>query len=313
MSKLTILCSVLVASCSSISAKSNDGPLVIRTTRPEGAAANIRVDVNMVLVPVSVMDAHGRSVTGLRPENFSVVDGSRQMPIVSFVRQDQPITVGLVFDCSSSMRSKFRIAREAPQALLQRLNPTDESFLITVSDRSVLKQPLTSEFEELPNSLIFTHPSGTTSLIDGIYMGLQEIRKSHNPRKALVIVSDGGENNSRYTLRELENMAIESDTQLFVTGLYSDPQTPEEQEGPALMAGLCERTGGTNFIVPDVSMLRDAMGKIGVALHNQYVLGYYPPEAPGGKYRKIRVRLMLPAGLPPLLIHARAGYFAPGR
>jgi Ca-activated chloride channel family protein len=266
----------------------------------------------MVLVPVSVMDSHGRSVSGLRPENFRVFDGSREVPIVSFGLQDQPITVGLIFDCSRSMKEKFRIAREAPRELFQQLNPDDESFLITVADKAELRQPLTSRFDDLQNTLFFTEPRGMTSLLDGIYMGLQQIRKSHNPRKALVVVSDGGDNNSRYTLRELEKIAVEADTQIFAAGLYDNPQTAEEADGPVLLNDLCERTGGANFVIPDLSKLRDAMGKIGVTLHNQYVLGYYPPDdGVSGKYRKIKVQLRVPAGVPRLQINARASYFNP--
>ena len=276
MSKLVSLLSLSIAfACCMLGA--NDGPLARRTARQPSTSANIRVDVNMVLVPVSVMDSYGRSVSGLGPENFRVFDSSHQVPIVSFGIQDQPITVGLIFDCSRSMREKFRIASEAPRELFEQLNPDDESFLITVADKAELRQSLTSSFNELQNALVFTQPRGMTSLLDGIYMGLQQIRKAHNPRKALVVISDGGDNNSRYMLRDLQNIAVEADTQIFAAGLYDDPRTPEETEGPALLNDLCERTGGANFIVTDVSRLHDAMGKIGVALHNQYMLGYIRP------------------------------------
>src|SRR4051794_3160003 len=229
MSRLITILSLLSAFTLSLSA-ANDGPLAQRIARqplstPQPLSTSIRVNVNMVLVPVSVMDSHGRSVSGLRPENFRVFDGSREVPIVSFGLQDQPITVGLIFDCSRSMKEKFRIAREAPRELFQQLNPDDESFLITVADKAELRQPLTSRFDDLQNTLFFTEPRGMTSLLDGIYMGLQQIRKSHNPRKALVVVSDGGDNNSRYTLRELEKIAVEADTQIFAAGLYDNPQT----------------------------------------------------------------------------------------
>jgi Ca-activated chloride channel family protein len=268
----------------------------------------------MVLVPVAVMDTYGRSVSGLGPENFRIFDGASQVPIVSFGLQDRPITVGLIFDCSRSMQEKFLIAREAPSALFQQLNPDDESFLITVADKALLKQPLTSRFDELQNSLLFTHPNGMTSLLDGIYMGLQELRKAHNPRKALVVVSDGGDNNSRYTLGQLQKVAVEADTQIFAAGLYDKPRTEEEADGPVLMSQLCQRTGGSNFIITDLSKLRDAMGKIGVTLHNQYLLGYYPPDdGIAGKYRKINVRLVLPAGVPALHVSARASYYVPER
>jgi len=310
MSKLIPIPCLLIAFAFSISA-ANDGPLAQRISRQQ-LSNNIRVNVNMVLVPVSVMDSRGRSVSGLGPENFRVFDGSHQVPIVWFGTQDEPITVGLIFDCSRSMQEKFRIAREAPRELFQKLNPDDESFLITVADKAELRQSLTSSFEELETALFFTQPRGMTSLLDGIYMGLQQIRKARTPRKALVVVSDGGDNNSRYTLRDLEKLAVEADTQIFAAGLYDNPRTKEEADGPVLLNELCERTGGANFAIADLLKLRDAMGKIGVNLHNQYVLAYYPPDdGTAGKYRKIKVQLRVPVGVPPLQINARTSYYNP--
>lgn len=311
MTNLTACSTVLLLSTFAIFA-ADDGPIVPHIARERSVAANIRVNVNMVLVPVSVTDTSGRSVTGLQVHNFKVQDGASAVPIVSFARQDQPITAGLVFDCSRSMLPKFQTARQAPREMFHQLNPDDDSFLITVSDRPRLRKGLTSDFADIQNLLVFTHPDGMTPLIDAVYMGLQQIRKSHNPRKALVVVSDGGDNDSRYTISELRRLAEEADCQIFAVGLYFDPRSQEEKDGPALMADLCERTGGTNFIVHDVRALRDAMTKVGIVLHNQYVLGYYPPQTGlSGKYRKIRVRLLVPTGLPPLLLHARGGYYVP--
>jgi Ca-activated chloride channel family protein len=109
-------------------------------------------------------------------------------------------------------------------------------------------------------------------------------------------------------------MAVESDTQIFAAGLFDHPLTPEEEGGPALMTDLCQRTGGANFVIKDLSSLRDAMGKIGVTLHNQYVLGYYPPdENVEGKYRRIKVQLLLPSGVRPLHVNARTSYHVPER
>lgn len=286
----------------------------IRRNRPAANPSNIRINVDLALVPVTVLDLSGRTVTGLARENFRVFDDASPVPIVSFGRQDQPISVGLIYDCSSSMQTKFKTAREAPRALFQQLNPDDESFLITVSNKSYLRHGLTADFSEIENALLFTHPEGTTSLIDGIYLGLQEIKKSHNPRRALVVVSDGGDNDSRYSLRQLESIAEESDTQIFTMGLFQDPQSHEEEEGPHLLGSLTKRTGGITFAINNVNDLRQAMSKIGITLHNQYVLGYYPPdEVESGKYRKIRVQLLVPRGSPPLRIFARSGYYAPDR
>ncbi|MBZ5584294.1 MAG: VWA domain-containing protein [Acidobacteriia bacterium] len=276
--------------------------------------ADIRVDVNMTLVPVTVMDSFGRNVVGLQPDNFRILDGSRQVPIASFGRQDAPVSVGVVYDCSRSMTEKFKTARTAPSELYKRLNSRDESFLITVSNRADLRRKFTSEFGQIESALLFTHPEGVTPLLDGVYLGLSQLKHAHNPRKALIVVSDGGDNNSRYTIREVMSAALESDTEIFVIGLYDDPQTQEEVDGPQLLATLAEKTGGVNFIIRDGNDLRGAMAKIGSTLHNQYVLGYYPPQdATPGKYRKIKVQVMAPPGTPPLQIYARSGYYAPGR
>ncbi|MDR3704207.1 MAG: VWA domain-containing protein [Candidatus Sulfopaludibacter sp.] len=312
MSKSIGSCFFIVTLFSLHAANDDGGPLAARLTGAGSIAANIRVDVNLTLVPVSVTDLVGRSVRGLRPQNFQVYDGLRPMPIVSFSSQDQRIAVGLIFDCSSSMAEKYKTSREAPRELFQQLNSEDQSFLVTVSDKAELKWPLTSDFDRLQNALVFTHPQGTTSLIDGIYLGLREMKKSHNPRKALVVVSDGGDNNSRYSMRDLGRLVVESDVMIFAVGLYDNPQSSEEEMGPALLSRLTNRTGGANFEVHNVEELRIAMGRIGVALHNQYVLGYYPPAAPAdGTYRKIKVELVVPKGTPPLLVHARAGYYSP--
>ncbi len=274
--------------------------------------ASIRVNVNMTLVPVTVMDRLGHNVTGLARENFRVIDGTAPRPIVTFGQQDAPIAVGLVFDCSRSMTDKFKTAGEAPTALYARLNPEDESFLVTVSSRPELKQDFTSSFADIRNALLFTHPNGTTSLLDGVYMALAHLKKSTKPRKALIIVSDGGDNDSRYTLNELASIAAEADVEIFSICLYANPKTLEEADGPALLGKLSQVTGGVTFMITDVNDMRDAMSRIGVTLHNQYVLGYYPPDdAPSGKYRKIKVQVVLPPGVPKIQVYARAGYFVP--
>jgi len=274
--------------------------------------AALRVDVNLALLPVTVMDNMGRNVIGLRRENFRVLDGSESQPIVSFNRQDAPVSVGLVFDCSRSMTDKFRVSREAPAQLFSQLNPEDETFLITVSDRAVLRSDFTSSFEEVQNSLLFTRTNGTTSLLDGVYMGLQKLKHAHNPRKALVIVSDGGDNNSRYNMHELAALAEEADTQIFTICLSSNPLTEEEVRGPELLEKLSSITGGIRFMNPDVNQMHDSMARIGITLHNQYVLGIVPPAAAlQGKYRHVKVQLIVPEGTPRMQIFSRSSYYVP--
>jgi Ca-activated chloride channel family protein len=274
--------------------------------------SSIRVDVNMALVPVTVMDSTGRNVVGLSQENFRVFDGNEPRPIISFGTADAPISIGLIYDCSRSMTDKFAIARRAPAQLFEQLNPEDEAFLITVSDRPAMRQDFTSDFSQIQSALTFTHPNGTTSLLDGVYMGLQRLRQAHNPRKALIIVSDGGDNNSRYTIRDLANLAAESDTEIFSICLYGNPQSEEEASGPGLLSHLAQVSGGISYMIGDVNAMKTTFGKIGITLHHQYMLGYYPsPNVPSGKYRKIKVQLLVPEGIQRLRIFSRSGYYAP--
>jgi Ca-activated chloride channel homolog len=217
-----------------------------------------------------------------------------------------------VFDCSRSMTDKFRSEREAPRQLFQQLGPQDESLLVTVSDRASLRSPLTSDLGGISSQLMFTHPTGTTPLLDGIQMALTELKKSHLGRKAVVVVSDGGDNNSRFTLREIESLVEESEAQIFTVLLYNNPQAPEEVTGPDLLDRLAAKSGGVNFAIRNIEDIHQVMAKIGINLHNEYVLGYYMPEdGRSGQYRRIGIQLLVPPGTPRLSIHARQGYYAP--
>jgi Ca-activated chloride channel family protein len=305
------LCLALVPACTLALAQNNDlGPLLAVTAH--NLKADLRVNVNMTLVPVTVLDSMGRSVTGLTPQNFRVFDDSHRMPIASFSRQDQPAAVGLVLDCSRSMTNKFLSEREAPRSLFRQLGPGDQSFLVTISNHAQLRFPLTSDFDSILNALLFTHPMGATALLDGVQQGLAELRKSRLVRKGLIVVSDGGDNSSRYTLHEIDQLAAESGAQIFTILLYKDPGTREEYAGPDLMQHLAGESGGINFLIHKMEDIDAVMAKIGISLHNQYLLGYYTPEGVrSGQYRKIAVELVTPAGTPHLYLRARPGYYAP--
>jgi Ca-activated chloride channel family protein len=314
-----LLSSLVFAASSSDKTNSDSGPLFleqnIRTPeQSKTTRADIRIDVTMTLVPVTVTDPMGRTVTGLRQENFRVIDGSEARPIIAFSQQDAPVSVGLVFDCSGSMKDKYKTARLAPAELFKQLNADDESFLVTVSDHPALRQPFTSKFSDIESSLMFVNPRGTTSLIDGVFLALNQMKKAHNPKKAIVVVSDGGDNNSRYSLRELLKRAVESDTQIYTIGLFNDPRTQEEVNGPQILSDIAAKSGGQQYSIHDPAALAGAMSQIGITLHNQYVLGYYPPDdAQAGKYRKIKVQVLVPGDLPPLQIYARSSYYVPER
>jgi Ca-activated chloride channel homolog len=278
--------------------------------------ANIRVDTNVVLIPVTVTDPLNRFVTGLEQDSFKVSEDKAEQKIISFGSEDAPLSIGIVFDTSGSMGPKLEKSRQAVSEFFKTANPEDEAFLVEFNDRPELVTPFTHNLEEIQNRLTFTQSKGRTALLDGIYLALHTMKKAHNPRKALVVISDGGDNSSRYTETEIKNLVKEADVQIYAIGIYeaigARGRTPEELSGPGLLTDVSEPTGGRHFIVENLNELPDVAAKIGIELRNQYVLGYSPSnQARDGKYRKVSVKLVQPRGLPPLHAFWRTGYYAP--
>ena len=292
---------------------------------PAGAPAALRggeyghpisVNVNEVLVPVLITDPLDRPVTGLDAHQFQIFEDKVAQQITSFTVDEAPVSIGILFDLSSSMSDKISRSREALQQFMRTANPQDEFFLIEFADEPYLVTGFTSDVEEMQDRIALAHPQGRTSLLDAIYLGLAEMRQARYRRKALLIISDGGDNHSRYTEHEVRNAVRESNVQLFAIGIFS-PATarfsPEEENGPALLGDLAETSGGREFNVDDVSELPDVATRIAVVLRSQYLLGYTPKNRTrDGKWRKIKVKLDAPPGLPRLTVAARAGYYAPG-
>ena len=305
------------------SSGSGDAPAnIVPRARPgEEAAtplpkANIRIDTNVVLVPVTVTDPINRFVTGLDEDAFEVYEDKIKQKIVSFGSDDAPLSIGIVFDTSASMGNKLERSRLSVAEFFKTANPEDEAFLVEFNDRPELRVPLTHNLEEIQNRLVFTQSKGRTALLDGIYLALSTMKKARNPRKALIVISDGGDNNSRYTASEVKNLVKEADVQIYGIGIYengaSRGRTPEELTGPEMLRDLSEPTGGRHFVVENLSELPDVAAKIGIELRNQYVVGYSPSnQVRDGKYRKILVKLVQQRGLPILHAFWRIGYFAP--
>ena len=285
---------------------------------PGERRSNIRVDSTLVLIPVSVMDPMNRSVTGLEKEHFRVFEDKVEQDVQQFSSEDSPITVGVVFDASGSMGAKLQKSRQAVSQFFKTANPEDEFFLIQFNDRPQLVVPLTSSTEEIQNQLTFTNAKGRTALLDGVYMAMKTMRKARNPRKAILILSDGGDNSSRYTESEVRNAVREADVQVYAIGIFEPMsgrgRSPEELSGPGLLQELAEQTGGRHFPVENLNELPDVAAKIGIELRNHYVLGYTPKnQERDGKYRRVKVSLKQPPGLPPLRPFFRLGYYAPAQ
>ncbi|PYV21049.1 MAG: VWA domain-containing protein [Acidobacteria bacterium] len=276
----------------------------------------IQVDVNLVVVNVTVTDPYDRIVTGLDQENFQVFDEKVSQQIVAFSTEDAPISVGMVFDSSGSMSDKIEKSKEAALQFFKTSNPQDEFMLINFSERPNLISAFTSKFENLEDRLITVRAGGKTALLDAIYLGLSEMKKGTTNRKALLVISDGGDNHSRYTERDVKKAVKEADVEIYSVGIFeplaSRGRTPEEAGGPGLLAELSEVSGGRMFSVEDPNELPDIMEKISIELRNQYVIGYKPSNlVRDGRWRRIKVKLSPPKGLPPLQVYARTGYYAP--
>jgi VWFA-related protein len=280
--------------------------------------ANIRVDSTLVLIPVTVTDSMNRFVTGLERENFKLFEDKQQQEITQFSSEDAPLSVGVVFDCSGSMGNKLEKSRQAVAQFFKLANPEDEFFLVQFNDSAQLIQPFTRNLEEIQNKLTFVLSKGRTALLDAVYMALQEMKKAHNPRKALLLISDGGDNSSRYSEPEIKALVKETDAQIYAIGIYEGfgarGRTPEEANGPALLTEIAEVTGGRQYAVDNVNELPDVAAKIGVELRNQYILGYSPQNTTrDGKYRKVQVKLVQPKNMPLLRPFFKQGYYAPGQ
>jgi Ca-activated chloride channel family protein len=279
--------------------------------------ADIRVDTALVLVPAQVTNALGTPITDLHKEDFKVFEDGVEQPIANFAFEDAPLSIGLLFDISGSMRNKIKKSTEAAAAFFKTSNPEDEFFLVEFSDRPKLTVPFTSDPDEVYQRIAHAKPFGRTSLLDAIHMAMGEMKHARNLRKALVIVSDGGDNRSRHTEREIKNAMLESDVQVYAMGIF-DPsdttkQSVEEQRGPRLLEELADQSGGSEYPVTSLDDLPSISAQIGNQLRNQYLLGYSPTNAErDGKYRIIRLTVTPQTDIPDLRVYFRHGYYSPG-
>src|SRR5712692_382006 len=216
-------------------------------------SSNIRIDTTLVQINVTVTDPLNRFVTGLEKEHFKLFEDKVEQSILQFSSEDAPLSIGLVFDTSGSMGPKLQKSRQAAVEFFKTANPEDEFFLIEFNDRPDLVVPFTTDTEDIQNRLTFAQSKGKTALLDGVYMAMNQMKKARNPRKAILIISDGGDNNSRFTESEVRNAVREADVQIYGIGIFesmgSRGRTPEEMAGPGLLSEVAELTGGRSYNV----------------------------------------------------------------
>ena len=283
--------------------------IVPRRSDPKAPKGDIRVDVNVVLIPVTVTDQLGNPVLGLPSQAFHISEDGVEQPLAHLVRQDAPLSVGVIFDSSKSMDSKLDKSREAITQLMKTSMAGDEYFLVEFNDKPRVLTEFTPEAHDIESALMTIQPKGWTALLDAIHLSLSRMKKARNPRRALVVLSDGGDNNSRYSQSEIRTLLRESNVSLYAIGILGHMVTAGAMK---LLSNLAEETGGRLFPVHNLNQLPDAIAKLNAALRDQYVLAYYPTNSTkDGKYRRVQVRVAAPPDLPFLHASWRLGYYAP--
>ena len=292
-------------------------------SRPELAAegapqVRLRVDSSLVLIPVHATSATGTSVTDLVAPNFQVFEDGVEQKIAYFVKQDAPLSVGLLFDSSGSMINKIHKSAQAAAAFFKTANASDEFFLVEFGERPKLQMPFTSDSDQIYRKIIHLRPFGRTSLIDAIHLALLQMKNARHPRKAIVILSDGGDNHSRVTRGEIKGALLESDIQMYAMGIFDSSglakHTPEEENGPGLLDEFALETGGYVYPVGNLDDLESVSAALGNSLRNEYLLGYFPSNpSRDGKYRNVKVNVVAPPATPALHVSYRHGYYAPAQ
>ena len=259
----------------------------------------LKVDVDLVMVNVTVSDPDNKLVTDLKLENFQLFEDKIEQEIKYFSSEAAPLSLGIVFDISRSMENKIDLARDAAARFLETGTPDDQYFLVEFANHAQLAEDFTTDIDRLRDRLAFTPAKGATALYDAVYLGLSKAKAGQNPKKALLLITDGEDNHSRYSRGDIREFVRESDVQIYIIDL-----------GRALIGELSEMTGGHAYRA-SVNDLEDVCQKIALELKSQYVLGYASTNTnKDGKFRKIRVRVSPPPGMPKLNTRSREGYIA---
>lgn len=273
----------------------------------------LRVGVDVVLVPVIVTDAMSHPVNTLKKQDFALYEENKLQEIRYFSTEDAPISIAVLLDVSKSMSDKVDTERAAVVEFFHNANPEDEYFAITFSDRPRLIARHSRSIDDIERKFLAAEPGGPTAMLDAIHLAEAELRSARYKRRAIVIISDGGDNASHYTLRETKNLAEESDVQIYAIGLFDTFffNTIEERLGKKWLSEITDRTGGRTLTVDNRAKVPEAAATISRELRTQYVLGYRPPKPARSRWRRIKVRVNSLVAHPPLQAYYKKGYVAP--
>ncbi len=277
----------------------------------------LRVDVNLVLVPVTVTDALSRPILDLPAQEFSIYEAGIPQRIGYFSAEDSPISVAIVVDVSASMKNKVEYEVRALEEFFKNANPKDDYFVIGISSKPRVIATSEDSVGTIHDRVGLTPPKGGTALFDAAYLGVAKLRTSRYKRKAMVIISDGGDNRSRYTLKEIKSVIEEADVLTYGIGIFDDMPIPllktlEERAGRKWLSDITEASGGRTIAADDRRKIPEIAAMVSRELRSQYVIGYAPSNREhDGKYRKISVQLAPSAT--PRHLHYKEGYIAPAQ
>src|SRR6266581_3700964 len=283
-------------------------------SKNSGQSPTIKVDVDLTLVNATVTDPQNRVVTGLGREHFQLWEDKIEQKIEYFSSEDVPLSLGIVFDVSGSMKDKLSAARDAAVTFLRTGNPEDEFFLVEFANRPEVASDFTTDVSRLQSKIIFAPAKGMTAMYDAVYVGLEKLKTGNNPKKALLLITDGEDNRSRYTFQNVKDFVKEQDVQIYAIGITDEwnSQLSAGRTGRAMLEELADLTGGRAFFPDSVYELEDICTKIAIELKNQYVIGFHSTNAAkDGKWRKLRLKVNPPKGIQHLNVKSKAGYYAP--
>jgi Ca-activated chloride channel family protein len=309
---------LLVALPAVISARAGRGQTAQENPAPksekQAPPQTLKIDVELVLVNATVTDSLNRYVSGLEGNHFQIWEDKIEQKVEYFSAEDVPISIGVIFDVSGSMKDKISTARQAAATFLKTGNPEDEYFLVEFANRPEVAADFTTDITKLQSKLLLTPAKGMTAMYDSVYLGLEKLKEGSNPKKALLLITDGEDNRSRYTFQNVKEFVKEQDVQIYSIGIVDEwnSQLGAGKTGRAMIEELAELTGGQSFFPDSVYELEDICTKIAVELKNQYVIGYHTTNgAKDGKWRKVRVKVNPPKGIQRLNVRAKQGYYAP--
>lgn len=274
----------------------------------------ITIKTDLVTLTLTVTDVYGRYVSGLSKNAFTILDNNQEQEITYFSDADAPVSVGILFDVSDSMSGeKIGKARKALERFIGTSHPSDEYFLIAFNNRAQLLLDRTRDGESVLQKLTLVDPRNNTALYDAVYLGAEKVTRGSHQKKAMLIISDGQDNSSRYNFGEVRRLLKESDVVTYAVGIMGggDAGSALGTQGQAFLDELTSVTGGKSFYPQTDVEMDEIFERIALELRHQYSIGYTPKDFdPNGKWHKVKVKVKPPRGLPRLTVRSRDGYYA---